>query len=152
MPKWPMGKYDVGYGRPPSHTRFKPGVSGNPQGRPKGTKNLQTDVLEEIREKVTVREGEKAQAISKQRAVVKTVVMRALKGDAKAISTIVSLLLRFQESVSAEEPLRDLAAEDRALLDRFVGRATVASKPAAPRQARRGISRKRITARPSKRP
>ena len=32
--------YEVGYGKPPHHTRFKPGVSGNPRGRPKDAKNL----------------------------------------------------------------------------------------------------------------
>ena len=41
--------YEVGYKKPPIHTRFKPGVSGNPKGRPKGTKNLATDLAEENR-------------------------------------------------------------------------------------------------------
>ena len=36
------GEYDVGYGRPPAHARFKPGKSGNPRGRPTGRKNLTT--------------------------------------------------------------------------------------------------------------
>ena len=34
--------YEVGYGRPPVHTRFQPGVSGNPAGRAKGSKNSKT--------------------------------------------------------------------------------------------------------------
>jgi len=34
--------YEVGYGKPPRHTRFEPGVSGNPHGRPKDAKNLST--------------------------------------------------------------------------------------------------------------
>ncbi len=44
------GGYDVGYRKPPKHTRFKPGQSGNPRGRPKGTKNLKTDLIEELGE------------------------------------------------------------------------------------------------------
>ena len=40
--------YEVGYGKPPEHTRFQPGRSGNPRGRPKGTKNLKTDLVEEL--------------------------------------------------------------------------------------------------------
>ena len=34
--------YAVGYGRPPKHTRFKPGTSGNPRGRPKSAQGLNT--------------------------------------------------------------------------------------------------------------
>jgi hypothetical protein len=36
--------YSVGYGRPPKHTRFKPGRSGNPKGRPRGSRNLSTEM------------------------------------------------------------------------------------------------------------
>ena len=39
------------------HTRFRKGKSGNPQGRPKRTKNLKTDLIEELREQILVREG-----------------------------------------------------------------------------------------------
>jgi hypothetical protein len=130
MAKKSTGDYSVGYCRPPSHTRFAPGVSGNPRGRPRGNKNLKTDVLEEIREKVSVREGEKSRSISKQRAIVKTVVMRALKGDGKAINTLVALLLRFQETAPDVEAPNELATEDRAILDRFLARATT-DRPAA---------------------
>jgi Family of unknown function (DUF5681) len=38
----PAASYEVGYGRPPRHSRFKPGQSGNPKGRPKGSKSLKT--------------------------------------------------------------------------------------------------------------
>jgi hypothetical protein len=36
----PGGEYAVGYGRPPQHTQFQPGRSGNPKSRAKGSKNL----------------------------------------------------------------------------------------------------------------
>ena len=86
--------YKVGYGKPPKHTRFKPGVSGNPRGRSKGTKNLKTDLMEELGEKILVREGGQAQKVSKQRAVVKTLVARTLKGDARAANLLLSVMMR----------------------------------------------------------
>ena len=41
--------YEVGRGKPPLHTRFKPGESGNPKGRPKGVRNFKTDVQATLR-------------------------------------------------------------------------------------------------------
>ena len=35
--------YEVGKGKPPKHTRFEDGVSGNPHGRPPGVRNVATD-------------------------------------------------------------------------------------------------------------
>ena len=141
MRKSAQRAYVVGYGRPPIHRRFAPGVSGNPQGRPRGSKNLKSDVLEEIKEKVMVREGEKSRSISKQRAIVKAVVLRALRGDSKAVSTLVALLLRFQEAATGEEAPIALAAEDLAILDRFAER-TVAIRKAAPAPPKRQKARR----------
>ena len=72
------GGYGVGYGRPPQHTRFKPGQSGNPKGRPKGTINLKTDLMEELSERISVSEGGKPKKLSKQRALLKSLVAKAI--------------------------------------------------------------------------
>ena len=50
-------EYEVGYSKPPKHSRFKPGQSGNPKGRAKGTPNLKTDLSQELAERIRVREG-----------------------------------------------------------------------------------------------
>jgi hypothetical protein len=72
----------VGYRRPPVNTRFQPGQSGNARGRPKGTANLRSDLRDEMSELIRVREGERNLKVSKQRAMLKALVAKALKGDA----------------------------------------------------------------------
>ncbi|MCY3732928.1 MAG: DUF5681 domain-containing protein, partial [Chloroflexi bacterium] len=47
-------KYDVGFGKPPKHSRFKKGKSGNPKGRPKGSRNFSMVVKETLEEPVRV--------------------------------------------------------------------------------------------------
>lgn len=49
--------YTVGYGKPPRHTRFQKGQSGNPRGRPKGARGLKADLRAELSERVRVTEN-----------------------------------------------------------------------------------------------
>ena len=70
----------VGYRRPPKQTRFKPGQSGNPKGRPKHARNLKSEFLEELGEIIRVREGDREMKISKQRAFVKALVAFSFGG------------------------------------------------------------------------
>ena len=51
--------YEVGYGKPPKHTRFKPGQSGNPKGRKPGSKNVMTLLEQTLFDTVKVRENGK---------------------------------------------------------------------------------------------
>ena len=104
--------YEVGYKKPPKRTRFQPGRSGNPRGRPKATKNLKTDLQEELREKVLVREGEQSRRVSKQRAVVKTLVARTLKGDARAAGHLLSLMVRLTDTGEGAPEFEEVLNDD----------------------------------------
>lgn len=100
--------YTVGYGKPPRRTQFQKGHSGNPAGRPKGTKNLKTDLLEELQERVLVREAGGEKQLSKQRALLKSVTAQAIKGDTRAANLVLSMVLRVLEDdpdTGSEMPL-----------------------------------------------
>jgi hypothetical protein len=109
--------YEVGYRKPPEHSRFKKGRSGNPQGRPKGSKNLQTDLAEELNERILVREGSRSMTLTKQRAIVKSLVSKAAKGDPRSMNVIANLIRTENPpdgSVGGDEPI---SIEDQEVLE-----------------------------------
>ena len=63
-PSDPPGNYEVGYRKPPQHTRFKPGQSGNPRGRPKAEKSLGAALNDALEAKVKLRGNGKERGVS----------------------------------------------------------------------------------------
>jgi Family of unknown function (DUF5681) len=106
----------VGYKQPPTHLQFQPGQSGNPNGRPKGTRNFKTDLREELSECISIREGDRDISISKQRALIKRLVASAIEGDARSIATLMSFCARaFDEDNDDQQQ----APEDREIVQAF---------------------------------
>jgi hypothetical protein len=101
MPSDPKRDYEVGYSKPPCHSRFKKGPSGNPNGRPGGAKNLSTLLCEALNELVIVAENGGRRKISKRLAIIKQLVNQSAKGDWRAVR----LLLDIQQDIeSRTEP------------------------------------------------
>jgi hypothetical protein len=127
--------YEVGYAKPPKHTQFKPGQSGNRRGRPKGTKNLKTDLQEELGEKILIREGEHSRRVSKQRAVVKTLVTRTLKGDTRAGGQLITMMMRLLDTGEGAPVIAEALHEDEhEILRAFEDRVRRESAGEVPRQ------------------
>jgi hypothetical protein len=114
--------YEVGYAKPPKATQFKKGVSGNPKGRPKGAKGLNTLVLKVFGEKVAVRTGSGTLRMSKMEAMIHKLAEQGFGGNLRAISIALN---RYAASVpdDAARPLDaandpgDLDEHDRAILE-----------------------------------
>lgn len=89
----PAGEYEVGYGKPPTHTRFKPGQSGNLQGRPKGAKNKAPSwgqagfdalVREEAYRPMTINDNGRPVTMPVVQAVLRRINIDAMQGRARA--------------------------------------------------------------------
>lgn len=107
----------VGKGHPPKHTRFQPGQSGNKRGRPKGAKNLKTDLAEELAERMTVTVNGKPVKISKQRLMLKALTAKAVKGDVRAADTVIRLVGQTVGLDPQSNADHELSHEDQAILE-----------------------------------
>jgi Family of unknown function (DUF5681) len=81
--------YSVGKGKPPLHTRFQKGRSGNPRGRCKGSKNVATLLAQVLNERVTVTENGKRRTITKREAILKQLANKAASGDYRAMKLVI---------------------------------------------------------------
>jgi len=115
--------YEVGYGRPPRQSQFKPGQSGNPKGRPKGQKNVATILQETLYRTVLITENGRRRKVPAIEAVFLSLLRKSLDGDLRAFEKLTKHLPMLQAaSVAAadgsETPVFD-PADDAAILDDF---------------------------------
>jgi Family of unknown function (DUF5681) len=129
------GSYEVGFGKPPRATQFRPGQSGNPAGRPQGAKNFATAIEEELQAQVVVTENGKRKRISKRQVIAKHLVNKAASGDLKAIPLLLNEI-RPRLGNLAEGGLDEVfnTPEDRSVLDGIIRRIR-SSDPASPPSA-----------------
>lgn len=115
-----MSDYEIGYGRPPKSTRFKPGQSGNPHGRPKGSTNLETLLTKALDAKVTIETQNGTKRITKREAIALKLVNQALSGDPKSIQTLLPWIVKADEHKNKiAQMLEDVSEEDKEILKGF---------------------------------
>ncbi len=112
----------VGYGRPPSHSRWRKGQSGNPKGRPKGSANFADDLIAELSEIVQVTERGRVKRITKRRALIKALTSNSMRGNTSAASLLISLCARVIESDHASQAQAELSAKDRKIVENYLER------------------------------
>ena len=125
--------YDVGYGKPPQHTRFRKGHSGNPSGRPKGSLDVKTELRRLLAIKTKIKLNGAVQTISTARAMCLALIQKAMGGDVRAFSKIVEIVgpeIADELKATASVSPADIDILHRALARRE-GRRSGASAPTA---------------------
>ena len=112
-----MGDYEVGYGKPPKATRFKPERSGNPKGRPRGRRNKRSVIREVIDRKVTLRENGKTRRVSVFEALVESLVAKALKGSINDQIKLIQLIEKYAPEKLEKHVLEKTRPDLSALTD-----------------------------------
>src|SRR5215472_463226 len=104
-------RYEVGYGKPPKHGQFKPGQSGNPEGRPRGALSMATIVQRILNERVSIQKNGKRKTITKLEVAVRQFLDKAALGDLKAFQ-LLTAVLRYAEEPPTQEDGSNLVTDE----------------------------------------
>ena len=110
------------YGKPPRHTRFTKGQSGNPRGRVPGAKNLKTLLIDALNELVVVTENGGRRTISKGQAIIKQIVNQSAKGDWRAAKLLLDTLHESEGRAEPETSESSFAAADQKVIEQLKAR------------------------------
>ncbi len=115
-----QGNYEVGYCKPPKHSRWPKGQSGNPKGREKGSRGLKTDLLAALNGVMTIRINGEPVKGTRQRLYVRALATRAATGDLKAAQILGPMIVQVLGVEDRGVGKKQLCAEDQAILDAFL--------------------------------
>jgi hypothetical protein len=132
----------VGYRKPPKQTQFAKGKSGNPKGRPKGSRNFATVLQDELKRRVPITEDGKRKKITKREATAKQLANKAASGDLKAIPIVLNETRAYETAAAVDLSSAEIVTpEDQAVMESIVRRireasnavsSTASSEPATP--------------------
>ena len=111
-----------GFARPPTQSQFQQGQSGNPRGRPKGSRNLKTDLANLLRGKVEITINGEKRRMTRQEAMLLSMFQRAVQKDAHAAKTLFDMVIKLQlpDDQAKLEPA--LSPADHIIIENFLRR------------------------------
>jgi len=115
----------TGYKQPPRSAQFQKGHSGNPRGRPKGSGNFKSDLLQVMGEKVLITKNGQRRAVSGRKAVAIKLKHDALHGDAKALANLTAQLLKHDFDADTRPEAEPVSENDRIIIEDFLRRNSI---------------------------
>jgi Family of unknown function (DUF5681) len=115
-------QFEVGCGKPPKSGQFAKGKSGNPKGRPKGSKNLATILLREASQPVLVNGPKGTRKVTKLQAAAMQLSTKAAQGDHRASRELFSLVERSEFAVNAGSASKSLTETDQTVMEMILRR------------------------------
>ena len=97
--------YSVGYGKPPQASRFRPGQSGNPKGKPKKAKTIQDLASKMQSRKITITENGKTKKVSVLEAMLQRQISKALNGDNASFRIITTMIAAAEVNPDSSQAL-----------------------------------------------
>jgi hypothetical protein len=122
MPPETPRDYVVGYGKPPLHTRFQKGRSGNPKGRPRGKKNMSTLLSAALDAAIIVVENGRRKKISKREAIITQLVNKSASADLKATQIVLAMLQDVEARADNSSDSAAFTAADQEIIQRIQAR------------------------------
>lgn len=110
----------VGYGRPPKATQFKQGKSGNPKGRPKGSRTVGAVLQDILQQRIAVTENGRTRRLPALEVMLRRLANDAMRNEPAALKLMLSLHDRYGQSPEAGIRIDEVLAEDKAILANFL--------------------------------
>jgi Family of unknown function (DUF5681) len=118
----PTTDAQVGYKRPPKHSQFRKGQSGNPSGRPRGTRNRDTVIEEELNRIVTIHQNGRPQKITLFQAAAKQLVNKAATGNLAAFKELREQLRTMETRAASAVPTQQSSEADEQVMKDLIQR------------------------------
>lgn len=112
----------VGKCRPPRDKQWKPGQSGNPRGRRKGSKNRKTIVRAAERKTITVTKGGRARKMTFTEIGLEHLQQAVARGDLKAYYEYLAILERYSDRDEVSASMQELLTEDASIMANLLAR------------------------------